>query len=46
MAFGYNPPTGNRKIERVDPATFGADLDRVLASPRQRSSRSGSRTTS
>lgn len=30
MAFGYNPPTGNRLIERVDPATFTADLDRVL----------------
>ncbi len=31
LAFGYNPPTGNRLIERVDPATFAADLDRVLA---------------
>jgi alkanesulfonate monooxygenase SsuD/methylene tetrahydromethanopterin reductase-like flavin-dependent oxidoreductase (luciferase family) len=30
LAFGYNPPTGNRKIERVDPATFRADLDHVL----------------
>jgi alkanesulfonate monooxygenase SsuD/methylene tetrahydromethanopterin reductase-like flavin-dependent oxidoreductase (luciferase family) len=30
LAFGYNPPTGNRLIERVDPATFTADLDRVL----------------
>ena len=30
MAFGYNPPTGDRLIERVDPATFAADLDRVL----------------
>lgn len=30
LAFGYNPPTGNRQIERVDPATFAADLDRVL----------------
>ena len=30
LAFGYNPPTGNRLIERVDPATFAADLDRVL----------------
>ena len=28
LAFGYNPPTGNRKIERIDPATFRADLDR------------------
>jgi hypothetical protein len=35
LAFGYNPPTGNRKIERVDPATFRADLDRAvrLAAP-------------
>lgn len=31
LAFGYNPPTGNRLIERVDAATFTADLDRVLA---------------
>jgi alkanesulfonate monooxygenase SsuD/methylene tetrahydromethanopterin reductase-like flavin-dependent oxidoreductase (luciferase family) len=31
LAFGYNPPTGNRKIERVDPATFRADLERVVA---------------
>lgn len=30
LAFGYNPPTGNRLIERVDAATFSADLDRVL----------------
>ena len=35
LAFGYNPPTGNRKIERIDPATFDADLDRAvrLAAP-------------
>jgi len=31
LAFGYNPPTGNRQIERVDPSTFAADLDRVLS---------------
>ncbi len=31
LAFGYNPPTGDRLIERVDPATFTADLDRVLS---------------
>ena len=31
LAFGYNPPTGNRKIERIDPATFRADLDRAVA---------------
>jgi alkanesulfonate monooxygenase SsuD/methylene tetrahydromethanopterin reductase-like flavin-dependent oxidoreductase (luciferase family) len=30
LAFGYNPPTGNRLIERVESATFRADLDRVL----------------
>lgn len=30
LAFGYNPPTGNRLIEGVDPATFITDLDRVL----------------
>ena len=30
LAFGYNPPTGNRLMERVDPATFTTDLDRVL----------------
>jgi alkanesulfonate monooxygenase SsuD/methylene tetrahydromethanopterin reductase-like flavin-dependent oxidoreductase (luciferase family) len=31
LAFGYNPPAGNRLIERIDPATFAADLDRVLS---------------
>lgn len=31
LAFGYNPPTGNRLIEAVDPATFTVDLDRVLS---------------
>jgi alkanesulfonate monooxygenase SsuD/methylene tetrahydromethanopterin reductase-like flavin-dependent oxidoreductase (luciferase family) len=31
LAFGYNPPTGDRLIERVDPATFAADLDMVLS---------------
>ena len=30
IGFGYNPPTGDRLIERVDPATFVRDLDRVL----------------
>ena len=30
LAFGYNPPTGNRKIEVIDEATFVADLDHVL----------------
>ena len=30
LAFGYNPPTGNRLIERVDAAAFRDDLDRVL----------------
>jgi alkanesulfonate monooxygenase SsuD/methylene tetrahydromethanopterin reductase-like flavin-dependent oxidoreductase (luciferase family) len=30
LAFGYNPPTGNRLIERVDATTFRDDLDRVL----------------
>jgi alkanesulfonate monooxygenase SsuD/methylene tetrahydromethanopterin reductase-like flavin-dependent oxidoreductase (luciferase family) len=28
--FGYNPPTGNRGIERVDPRTFVRDLQHVL----------------
>ena len=28
--FGYNPPTGNRLIERVDGATFLRDLGHVL----------------
>lgn len=28
--FGYNPPTGNRQLERVDPATFVRDLQHVL----------------
>lgn len=28
--FGYNPPTGNRLIERVDPRTFVQDLQNVL----------------
>jgi alkanesulfonate monooxygenase SsuD/methylene tetrahydromethanopterin reductase-like flavin-dependent oxidoreductase (luciferase family) len=30
IGFGYNPPTGDRQIERVDPRTFGRDLGRVL----------------
>ena len=30
IAFGYNPPTGNRLIERVDGATFLRDLGHVL----------------
>ena len=28
--FGYNPPTGNRLIERVEAATFVRDLGHVL----------------
>ena len=28
--FGYNPPTGDRRIERVDGATFVRDLTHVL----------------
>lgn len=28
--LGYNPPSGDRGLERVDPATFAADLDRAL----------------
>lgn len=30
IGFGYNPPSGNRLIERVDPATFVRDLGHVL----------------
>ena len=30
VAFGYNPPTGNRLIERVERPTFVADLGHVL----------------
>jgi alkanesulfonate monooxygenase SsuD/methylene tetrahydromethanopterin reductase-like flavin-dependent oxidoreductase (luciferase family) len=30
IEFGYNPPTGNRQIERVDPKTFVRDLGHVL----------------
>ena len=30
VGFGYNPPTGDRQLERVDPATFVRDLGRVL----------------
>src|ERR671933_111107 len=30
IGFGYNPPTGNRLLERVDPATFVRDLGHVL----------------
>jgi alkanesulfonate monooxygenase SsuD/methylene tetrahydromethanopterin reductase-like flavin-dependent oxidoreductase (luciferase family) len=30
ITFGYNPPTGNRLLERVDPATFVRDLGHVL----------------
>jgi alkanesulfonate monooxygenase SsuD/methylene tetrahydromethanopterin reductase-like flavin-dependent oxidoreductase (luciferase family) len=35
IGFGYNPPTGDRLLERVEPATFVRDLGRVLdvASP-------------
>ena len=28
--FGYNPPTGNRLLEKVNPATFARDLQHVL----------------
>ncbi|MFN8621498.1 MAG: LLM class flavin-dependent oxidoreductase [Chloroflexota bacterium] len=31
LHLGYNPPSGDRRLERVDPATFAADLDRALA---------------
>lgn len=30
VQFGYNPPTGNRLIERVEGATFVRDLQHVL----------------
>jgi alkanesulfonate monooxygenase SsuD/methylene tetrahydromethanopterin reductase-like flavin-dependent oxidoreductase (luciferase family) len=30
VEFGYNPPTGNRLIERIEPATFVRDLGHVL----------------
>lgn len=30
IEFGYNPPTGQRGIERVDPRTFREDLQHVL----------------
>ena len=30
LAFGYNPPTGDRGIEQLDPATFIQDLQRNL----------------
>jgi alkanesulfonate monooxygenase SsuD/methylene tetrahydromethanopterin reductase-like flavin-dependent oxidoreductase (luciferase family) len=30
LEFGYNPPTGARGIEHIDPATFVRDLGRVL----------------
>jgi alkanesulfonate monooxygenase SsuD/methylene tetrahydromethanopterin reductase-like flavin-dependent oxidoreductase (luciferase family) len=28
--FGYNPPSGDRRLEPVVPATYRDDLDRVL----------------
>jgi alkanesulfonate monooxygenase SsuD/methylene tetrahydromethanopterin reductase-like flavin-dependent oxidoreductase (luciferase family) len=28
--FGYNPPTGNRLLERINPPTFVRDLEHVL----------------
>lgn len=28
--FGYNPPTGDRGLERVDPTTYVRDLERML----------------
>ena len=30
VEFGYNPPTGNRLIERIDPRTFLGDLTNSL----------------
>jgi alkanesulfonate monooxygenase SsuD/methylene tetrahydromethanopterin reductase-like flavin-dependent oxidoreductase (luciferase family) len=30
IEFGYNPPTGNRLLERVEPRTFVRDLQHVL----------------
>jgi alkanesulfonate monooxygenase SsuD/methylene tetrahydromethanopterin reductase-like flavin-dependent oxidoreductase (luciferase family) len=30
LDFGYNPPTGDRGWERIDPRTFLADLQQVL----------------
>jgi alkanesulfonate monooxygenase SsuD/methylene tetrahydromethanopterin reductase-like flavin-dependent oxidoreductase (luciferase family) len=30
IGFGYNPPTGNRLLERVEPKTFVRDLGHVL----------------
>ena len=30
VEFGYNPPTGDRGLERVNPATFVRDLQHVL----------------
>jgi alkanesulfonate monooxygenase SsuD/methylene tetrahydromethanopterin reductase-like flavin-dependent oxidoreductase (luciferase family) len=30
VEFGYNPPTGDRLLERVDPKTFVRDLQHVL----------------
>ncbi len=30
VEFGYNPPTGNRLLERVEPRTFVRDLQHVL----------------
>jgi alkanesulfonate monooxygenase SsuD/methylene tetrahydromethanopterin reductase-like flavin-dependent oxidoreductase (luciferase family) len=30
LDFGYHPPAGDRGTERVDPATFLGDLDRIL----------------
>lgn len=31
LHLGYNPPSGQRGLERVDPATFVPDLERALA---------------
>ena len=31
LHLGYNPPSGNRGLERIDPATFAPDLERALA---------------
>ncbi|HEV8639281.1 MAG TPA: LLM class flavin-dependent oxidoreductase [Chloroflexota bacterium] len=30
IEFGYNPPTGDRRLERVEPKTFLRDLQHVL----------------
>jgi hypothetical protein len=46
LEFGYSPPPGDREMGRIDPATFVADLDRVVDAAVPWASSIWTRTTS